>query len=964
MAFYMLYSYIIHIVPLKNMQTKTPIKELVKTIIITIIISCLCQNIILAGNNSLSNNHLAPEPFTERLKGRNGLIHRFFFDVVSDETVAWQLYEAWEARGGNENYSRGIMLARKYRLAEGLRTAIGEEDVSRTPTELLLNWILMAIYMLDRDILTVKQYGLGEAAVYRSKHIERDRFKEELFQLSGKYKIIDLTQTTALHSPRLSAEGDPCEDIVTVFRKIHDCLDDDGVLTLSLKNKHPAMIKALQVAGFEHRIDKYSIVDNGETLVPFESIGTDASCDNEEHVFTGSRLDLNKFLIILENLSEISRKYGIATYVRFLYLNVGVPFVSQRNIGPEILLRKDIFEEACAILDQSHIVDISSWLKIAEMSLAKLPDSGPDVLPLSNRQIALQERRYYPALELMVREINPDQDIRAFNELMAIVDDEGVDDSARKAAAVALGCLGGYAQELRPAIQVALSSIKQKGVSTILNRGLEEALSILNDPPAILLSACRQMYDQALKNAGFFIPAGRNTNTLLDVASAGVLELPEAATERTTVDYSESSRQRLFEELEIHGGCSLEDVETVQLFLTYKCQLHCRHCYLGKAKNSIADMDAYLHDTIIAQLSRNKHIVNVTYNGGETTLRRIRSELLKGLSKLDNKWIALMTNLYWAKSPETVARLLSELFQTYQRPITFNVSLNDFVFEQTNMSGKQRIPISNFINTVKALSTSKYASRINLTMGIFDSFVNRKDTALSQALEALSREGLLAVDDAELKQFIKNNQLPILCEDGTVKMITLTRGVLDFIGDADRLDEELYEQDEGFSLGLDTVEVSPWGEVSLGSMLFGILPLGTIEEHRPLERILQNARKDPLVYFLAHRFYGIRYLIALAQLLEPDIAYQFKGAYSDEAKAAKLLADSRLKYFLTKMTLRVMLTDLRVVKNEDAQQFKEITGSSDIEFMRAIKKEYMEAKNKRAGTGSGIEHLAELEGAI
>jgi MoaA/NifB/PqqE/SkfB family radical SAM enzyme len=95
----------------------------------------------------------------------------------------------------------------------------------------------------------------------------------------------------------------------------------------------------------------------------------------------------------------------------------------------------------------------------------------------------------------------------------------------------------------------------------------------------------------------------------------------------------------------------------VQWRITKKCNLRCKHCYLGDKENLDEELDK--EDLLkIADKIINEKIFEVLITGGEPTLKEGFYELIEKLSS--HCFITIFTNATWEKIPEKLMKFIDD----------------------------------------------------------------------------------------------------------------------------------------------------------------------------------------------------------------------------------------------------------------------------------------------------------------
>ena len=149
--------------------------------------------------------------------------------------------------------------------------------------------------------------------------------------------------------------------------------------------------------------------------------------------------------------------------------------------------------------------------------------------------------------------------------------------------------------------------------------------------------------------------------------------------------------------------------------LTYKCNLHCSHCYiLGGANHQFGEIRDKDWLTIIKKLM-NYNISNFQITGGEPLLRKkLFIEILDILSKDPNISINISTNGFY------VDQQIINKVNSIQNPVLFQISLDGCTEEVHNQIRHNKKAFDKAINSSLLISQSRARLQICHTINLLN----------------------------------------------------------------------------------------------------------------------------------------------------------------------------------------------------------------------------------------------------
>lgn len=164
-------------------------------------------------------------------------------------------------------------------------------------------------------------------------------------------------------------------------------------------------------------------------------------------------------------------------------------------------------------------------------------------------------------------------------------------------------------------------------------------------------------------------------------------------------------------------------LQTIQLEITNKCNLRCKHCYLGKYEENINDI---MVENLISQ-AKDMGVVNFDITGGEPLLYPEIEKILSKILEMGMK-IVVFTNA--VRLPQKVKLLIDKYYG-----IQFKVSLDGWDAESHDYI-RGRGTYNKTIENIKTIKNSNVPVSINVVLNSRNIIGIKKFQELSKELNA------------------------------------------------------------------------------------------------------------------------------------------------------------------------------------------------------------------------------------
>jgi len=153
---------------------------------------------------------------------------------------------------------------------------------------------------------------------------------------------------------------------------------------------------------------------------------------------------------------------------------------------------------------------------------------------------------------------------------------------------------------------------------------------------------------------------------------------------------------------DIHN--TLPFLENVGLLLTYKCQVSCPHCILEAGPRRTEEMRMEDAAEWIRQVSRYRdgHVKVLSITGGEPFFNITKFQAICDLAANNGLLVTVVSNAYWASTPEAALKLLREL------PSLAMLGISTDVYHQ------ETIPLDRVFNAISAAKACSIPYKISV----------------------------------------------------------------------------------------------------------------------------------------------------------------------------------------------------------------------------------------------------------
>ncbi|MHC5227694.1 radical SAM protein [Enterococcus sp. LJL99] len=137
-------------------------------------------------------------------------------------------------------------------------------------------------------------------------------------------------------------------------------------------------------------------------------------------------------------------------------------------------------------------------------------------------------------------------------------------------------------------------------------------------------------------------------------------------------------------------------IKSIVLNIDSKCNASCKHCCFSCSSKSSEHLSDEELDNLVEYILNNDEIEVVSLTGGEALLRKDKVlEIIKLISNVGKK-VTLISNGYWAVTPQKTEMLLQDLYDRGLRALT--ISYDDYHREYIPL-----IRIQNILNVIKKI---------------------------------------------------------------------------------------------------------------------------------------------------------------------------------------------------------------------------------------------------------------------
>jgi len=355
---------------------------------------------------------------------------------------------------------------------------------------------------------------------------------------------------------------------------------------------------------------------------------------------------------------------------------------------------------------------------------------------------------------------------------------------------------------------------------------------------------------------------------------------------------------------------------------TKKCRNKCRHCMIRKPN----------FEPFVLTKEKIKEVLDASYDygiiacdcsGGEPLLEIDSVLFTIENAKMSQIFVTSSSNV--AANRDQLEEIIKRIWGAYiknkdDHRIAIQISLDKFhqeVIRKNDDTLRENSPLIKVVDLIEILFKKYPDIKVN-----FFSLRSKNEYILKYLLKELERRDIKIVDDEEAFWFwheltskipekgmdilqavlrfeVDGREIDAYCGVQSVSELVYTNALCpwEYLGSPYSFDDfkEMKEADRLW-MESDMLFTEVDGNVFLGGHLEGAWSLGCLAEES-MERIIDSARFDPLIYYINHNFGQI---VRWAEELEPNIRYELHPYPTGMSIMHRLFGDPAMRLYLTK----------------------------------------------------------------